>query len=138
MTVANFCDLMSLLPHYSLLHSSNLSVLYYFHILLGHLPFQGYCGRRLWMVPWRCGDCGCCSGGGCRRGDGGGGCGGRGGVAVDDGAVAAVDLVVVVADEEDVVEERRGGTEGAGLAERRAAVHALHTRIDHAQEHLQS
>ena len=83
------------------------------------------------MVPWRGGDCGCR-----RGGRSGGGCGGRGGVAVDDGAVAAVDLVIVVADEEDVVEERRGGTEGAGLAERRAAVHALHSRIDHAQEHF--
>ena len=82
------------------------------------------------MVPWRRGDRGCCRGGGSC-----GGCGGRGCVAVDDGAVAAVDLVVVVADEEDVVEERRGGTEGAGLAERRAAVHALHSRIDHTQEH---
>ena len=83
------------------------------------------------MVPWRGGDCGCR-----RGGRSGGGCGGRGGVAVDDGAVAAVHLVVVVADEEDVVEERRGGTEGAGLAERWAAVHALHNRIDDAREHF--
>ena len=53
--------------------------------------------------------------------------GGRGSVTVNDRPVTAVDLVVIVADEEDIVEQRRRGTDGAGLAERRPTIHALHT-----------